>query len=98
MDGMSREDEIESLKEAKIMRKLDHPNIVRFKEVYRTKLHKLNIVMEYADGGDLSTHIKTLRESQSPMDEETVLQIFTQICLAMKHLHDRKILHRDLKA
>jgi NIMA (never in mitosis gene a)-related kinase len=30
-----------------------HPNIVRFKEVYKTKNGRLCIVMEYADGGDL---------------------------------------------
>jgi NIMA (never in mitosis gene a)-related kinase len=53
MADMSREDELDSFKEAKIMKQLDHPNIVRFKEVYRTKGHKLCIVMEYADGGDL---------------------------------------------
>ena len=50
MEGMSREDEIEAYKEAKIMRELKHPNIVGFKEVYRTKTRKLSIVMEYADG------------------------------------------------
>lgn len=55
---MSKEEEIECYKEAKIMRQLDHPNIIRFKEVYRTRGHKLCIVMEYADGGDLNSLIK----------------------------------------
>ena len=27
-----------------------------------------------------------------------VLDYFVQICLALKHVHDRKILHRDLKS
>jgi len=31
------------------------------------------------------------------MDEEVILDYFTQICLALKHCHDRKIMHRDLK-
>jgi NIMA (never in mitosis gene a)-related kinase 1/4/5 len=45
----------EALKEAKIMEVLSrHPNIVRFKEVYKTRNAKLCIVMEYVDGGDLN--------------------------------------------
>ena len=43
-----------TLKEAKILEALKHPNIVKFKEVYKTKKGKLCIVMEYADGGDLA--------------------------------------------
>ena len=30
--------------------------------------------------------------------EDQILDWFTQICLAIKHVHDRKILHRDIKA
>ena len=58
MEGMSAAEEKECCKEAKIMSQFDHPNIVRFKEVYRTKKKKLCIVMEYADGGDLNSEIK----------------------------------------
>ncbi len=77
MEGMSREDEIESFKEAKIMRKLDHPNIVRFKEVYRTKGHKLCIVMEYADGGDLNSVVKETKEQGGSFEESLILHYFT---------------------
>ncbi len=42
-----------TLKEAKILEVLNHPNIIRFKEVYKTKAGKLCIVMDYANGGDL---------------------------------------------
>ena len=47
---MSEEEKKETLKESKIHEALNHPNIVKFKEVYKTKKGRLCIVMEYADG------------------------------------------------
>jgi len=46
-------------------------------------------------GGDLAAKIKEAKGVNFP--ENLILDWFTQICLAMKHVHDRKILHRDLK-
>ena len=37
---------------------LNHPNIIRFKEVYKTKQGQLCIVMDYADGGDMALKIQ----------------------------------------
>ncbi|KAL4440853.1 hypothetical protein ABPG74_013834 [Tetrahymena malaccensis] len=95
LETMSPEEKKESYKESKILEQLNHPNIVKFKEIYKTKSGKLCIVMEYADGGDLSQKIQKQRGKY--FKEEQILDWFTQICLAMKHVHDRKILHRDLK-
>ena len=55
---MSEEERKETLREAKILEVLNHPNIIRFKEVYKTKKGKLCIVMDYADNGDLQSKIK----------------------------------------
>jgi NIMA (never in mitosis gene a)-related kinase 1/4/5 len=55
---MSEEERKETLREAKILEVLSHPNIVRFREVYKTKKGKLCIVMDFADGGDLQSRIK----------------------------------------
>jgi len=77
------------------MENLTHPNIIRFREVYKTKRGKLCIVMDYADGGDLQKYLKGTKKY---LKEDLILNWFTQICLAMKHVHDRKILHRDLKS
>ncbi|CAJ1355747.1 unnamed protein product [Effrenium voratum] len=49
----------------------------------------LREVMDYADGGDVHMKIKS-REAQ-------ILEWFVQTCFALKHVHDRKVLHRDLK-
>lgn len=50
MNAMSKEEKQETQKEAKILQQLNHPNIVKFKDVYTTLKGKLCIIMEYADG------------------------------------------------
>jgi NIMA (never in mitosis gene a)-related kinase len=52
--------------------------------------------MDFADGGDLQGKIKGNRGKF--FTESQILDWFTQICLGLKHVHDRKILHRDIKA
>lgn len=58
IETMSEEERKETLREAKILEVLNHPNIIRFREVYKTKKGKLCIVMDYADGGDMQSKIK----------------------------------------
>ena len=92
---MSEKEKKEVVQEAKLLEALNHPNIVLFIEVYKTKKGKLCIIMDYADGGDLGDKVKEQRGR--PFAEAKVLDWFTQLCLGMKHMHDRKIIHRDLK-
>lgn len=93
---MSEEEKKEIFQEAKILEGLNHPNIIRFREVYRTRIGTLCIVMEYADGSDLLEKMEAAKGVHFP--ESQIVTWFTQIALAIKHCHDRKILHRDLKA
>ncbi len=53
--------------------------------------------MEYAECGDLSKSINDHKKNKNYYKENQILDWFTQICLAIKHVHDRKILHRDIK-
>ncbi len=53
--------------------------------------------MDYADGGDLYTKINERKKLGVLWPESFILDLFVQICLALKHVHDRRILHRDLK-
>eukprot|EP00752_Nemacystus_decipiens_P006484 g5838.t1 len=87
----------EASKEATLLAKLSHPNIVGFWESFFDGPSRdvLCIVMDYADGGDLSSCLR--RRNGRLLDEEVVLDWFVQTTLALKHIHDRKILHRDLK-
>ena len=50
---MSDDERRETFREAKILEVLNHPNIIRFKEVYKTKKGQLCIVMDYADGKNI---------------------------------------------
>ena len=52
--------------------------------------------MEHCDGGDLYSKINRQRGRQFP--ENVVLSYFAQICRAVQYIHDRKILHRDIKS
>ena len=55
---LSSEEKKEVLLESRLLEALSHPNIVKFIEVYKTKRGKLCIIMDYADGGDLSQRTK----------------------------------------
>ncbi|NXW06047.1 NEK1 kinase, partial [Fregetta grallaria] len=56
----------------------------------------LYIVMDYCEGGDLFKKINA--QKGILFSEDQILDWFVQICLALKHIHDRKILHRDIKS
>lgn len=95
---MDYNERIRARDEAKILEVLNHPNIIKFKDVFKDRKLFLNLVMEYADDGELATKILDKKKNSQIFDEEEILNYFTQVCLALKHCHDRKIMHRDLKA
>ena len=72
--------------EAEVLRQMSHSNIVQHRESF-IKNDKLFIVMEYADGGDLAMFIKKRKDSHRSFSEEEVMQLFVQICLALRHVH-----------
>ncbi|KAI2569508.1 NIMA related kinase 5 [Homo sapiens] len=84
-----------SKKEVILLEKMKHPNIVAFFNSFQEN-GRLFIVMEYCDGGDLMKRIN--RQRGVLFSEDQILGWFVQISLGLKHIHDRKILHRDIKA
>ncbi|CAD8049217.1 unnamed protein product [Paramecium primaurelia] len=94
MRYLNDQEKKETYREFRIMSELKHPNIINFREVYKTVKGKLCIVMDYAEGGDLA---QVLKNTDGYIAESRILDWFTQMCLAIKHCHDRKIIHRDIK-
>ena len=98
MNSLSDQEKLEIVNEAKILEHSKHPNIIKFFDFFEeSHSSKLCIVMEYADDGDLQQKLKAQPQQQF-FDEGNVLDWFVQICLGIKHLHDRKCIHRDIKS
>ena len=55
----------------------------------------LLIVMEYVNGGNLHDFLMNQTEL---LAEDKVLNYFTQLIVALNHIHSKNVLHRDLKA
>uniref|UniRef100_H2ZPD2 non-specific serine/threonine protein kinase n=1 Tax=Ciona savignyi TaxID=51511 RepID=H2ZPD2_CIOSA len=83
--------------EAKLLSELKHPNIVSYKDSFENDDGFLYIVMGFAEGGDLYTQLREQREKNEFLSEVQVVRWFIQICMALQYLHQKHILHRDLK-
>ncbi|XP_037917781.1 serine/threonine-protein kinase MARK2 isoform X14 [Hermetia illucens] len=80
-------------REVRIMKMLDHPNIVKLFQVIETE-KTLYLVMEYASGGEVFDYL-VLR---GRMKEKEARVKFRQIVSAVQYCHQKRIIHRDLKA
>ena len=83
--------------EINIMHNLNHPNIVKFIQVKKTKKHYY-IVMEYCNGGELEKALEKYQLKYGrPFSEEIVQHLMRQIISAFKYMHANQIMHRDIK-
>ena len=102
MNNMSEESKKKTYGEVKILQRLNHPNIIKFHEVFIIKnapeKYTLHIIAEYADGGDLFEKIKEQKKKKTYFTEDQILDYLIQITLALNHMHTKHILHRDIKS
>ncbi|MFT7800713.1 serine/threonine-protein kinase Nek4 [Arapaima gigas] len=81
--------------EAQLLSQLKHPNIVTYRESWEGDDCHLYIVMGFCEGGDLYHRLK--QQKGELLQERQVVEWFVQIAMALQYLHEKHILHRDLK-
>ena len=88
-----------SFNEVRLLASLKHQNIIYYNEAFFDENEKtLNIVMEYADGGDLRTKISDTLKNHLSFEESTIWNVLIQTLEGLKYLHKNNIIHRDLKS
>ena len=95
MREMSKRDSVAAKREVAVMQKVQHPNIISYYDSFVAE-ENMHIVMEYADGGTLHEVVRVARRT-GPLRETDIMQYFSQIVVAVRCLHQNRILHRDIK-
>ncbi|XP_071808404.1 uncharacterized protein [Asterias amurensis] len=95
MLNASKRERTAAEQEAKLLSRLRHPNIVSYKDSFESEDGYLYIVMGFCDGGDLYCRLKD--QKGTALMEKQVVEWFVQIAMALQYMHERNILHRDLK-
>lgn len=105
LDQLDAKGKQEALREVGFLATLKHPAIIAYRDYFqvqepalgwRKAQNMLHIIMEFADGGDLSGRIRGQENVMFP--EHQVMMWLVQVCLALKHMHDRNVIHRDIKS
>ncbi|XP_025920673.1 serine/threonine-protein kinase Nek11 [Apteryx rowi] len=88
---------VEANLEAQLLSKLDHPAIVKFYASF-VERDSFCIITEHCEGGDLDFKIQEYKESGKIFTQRQIIEWFIQLLLGVNYIHERRILHRDLKA
>uniref|UniRef100_A0A8C6Y2A0 Serine/threonine-protein kinase Nek11 n=1 Tax=Naja naja TaxID=35670 RepID=A0A8C6Y2A0_NAJNA len=88
---------VEANLEAQLLSRLDHPAIVKFYSSF-VEGGSFCIITEYCEGQDLDFKIQEYKRSGKGFPESQIVEWFIQLLLGVNYLHERRILHRDLKA
>ena len=93
---MGSKERAEAVNEIRVLASVAGPHVITFYEAF-VEADILYIITEYATHGDLFNYLKGARR-RGQLAESTIWSLFIQMCLGVRTLHDKNILHRDLKA
>jgi serine/threonine protein kinase len=96
VDMMNDKAREKCLKEVRLLKSLDHPNIIRYIDSFLME-NSLIIIYEWAAAGDLKRQIRKMQEKGTNFEERMIWKYFSQISNAIQHMHSKRIMHRDLK-
>ena len=85
-----------ALREVEILKKINHPNIIKYYFSY-IEDNTLSIITEYAEGGDLYQLLQRHRIKRTNIPEPEIWRIMLELSSALSYLHTNSIIHRDIK-
>ena len=96
---LNEKEKSNALNEIRILASINNKNIISYKEAFFDENDSsLDIVMEYADQGDLFQLITEHKKTKKHFTEEEIWNTLIQLLNGLKSLHELNILHRDLKS
>jgi serine/threonine protein kinase/alpha-tubulin suppressor-like RCC1 family protein len=74
-----------------------HENVTHLYESFETKGHILHVCLEYCSGNTLADLIQETLDSNQILSDRKIKEYTAQIFIALKYIHEQKIIHRDMK-
>ncbi|XP_016374955.1 serine/threonine-protein kinase Nek11 [Sinocyclocheilus rhinocerous] len=95
--GLKPNETVHATQEAQLLSQLNHPAILKF---YTSFLERdaFCIITEYCEDKDLDCKLEDLKRTGRTLSEPQVCEWLCQLLLGVHYIHQRRILHRDLKA
>ena len=81
------------LREARIVAKFDHPNVVRVRSFFNAN-GTAYLVMDYYEGMSLGDYLTNMRRTIEP---EVAVPLIIPILEGLEYVHERNVMHRDVK-